>query len=105
MKKYELLSNSLTEFKRNVSIFKKFKFNSDKNLTQIALTTNSTNNSTKGSSSINAKLNFYMNTLHSIREIVPNLKLNKSIIYEYYKAICYFYIEKNATEAMKILMN
>jgi hypothetical protein len=117
IKKYEILCNSLADFKKNLALRKKFKFNvlndlkndkNDKNILKPhnkTITNNSTNISSNMTSTLNNKLNYYLDTLQSIKEIEPNLKLNKGIIYEYYKAISYFYIDKNTNEALKILFN
>lgn len=43
----------------------------------------------------NNRLNYYFDTLQSIKEIEPNLKQNKCIIYEFYKACSIFYVESN----------
>jgi len=50
--------------------------------------THETNNTTN-----NNRLNYYFDTLRSIKEIEPNLKQNKCIIYEFYKACSIFYVE------------
>jgi hypothetical protein len=101
-KKYEVLCNSLSDFKTNLALLKKFKYNYDGTQT-LVLNTNSTICSSKGS--INSKLTKFLNTLQSIKEIEPNLKFNKVTIYEYYRGISYFFIDRNPSEAMRILMN
>ncbi len=52
--------------------------------------TNDSNNKKKNN---NFRLNFYFDTLKSIKNIEPNLKQNKCIIYEFYKACSIFYVE------------
>lgn len=52
---------------------------------------NSSNQNTN--TSTNNKLNYYLDTIQSIKDIEPNLNLNKSIVYEYYKAASIFYVE------------
>jgi hypothetical protein len=50
--------------------------------------THETNNTTN-----NNRLNYYFDSLQSIKEIEPNLNQNKCIIYEFYKACSIFYVE------------
>lgn len=127
LRKYEMLWNSMNDFKKNLNFIKKIKINysnnsncnsaqSNKNLNKILpsstqgknsnnMTSTYTNTHTNSNSTNNSKLSNYLKTLQSIKEIEVNLKMNKSFVYEYYKALCYFYIDKNVSEGIKILMN
>lgn len=143
LKQYELLINSINDFKKNLQFVKRYTINnsykakrdnsnalssgtsdvkerslsdinSNKRSSQnnrinfvgnkynIVYQGNSPNNTKflhKGSThdtnntSNNNRLNYYFDTLQSIKEIEPNLKQNKCIIYEFYKACSIFYVE------------
>ncbi len=145
LKQYELLLNSINDFKKNLqfvkrytisSLYKAKKNNSDAlssgtsdgrerslsdinnnnkrssqnnrinfvgNKYNIVYQGNSPNKTTKfhkgstdsNNSSHNNRLNYYFDTLQSIKEIEPNLKQNKCIIYEFYRACSFFYVESN----------
>lgn len=129
MNKYEVLSNSIEELKRNINLVKKFKFsqiahNNTKNLSTANVSTNSTNleknymirtksnanNSTKNSSkskliALNNKVSYYLETIQNIKEIEANVKLFKNVLYEYYKALSLFYVDKSVFDSIKILFN
>jgi hypothetical protein len=121
LRKYEVLWNSMNDFKKNLNFIKKIKCStnsqtqSNKNLSKILpsttqgknnnMTSTYTNTHTNSNSTNTSKLTNYLKTLQSIKEIEVNLKMNKNFVYDYYKALCYFYIDKNVSEGIRILMN
>lgn len=147
LKQYELLINSINDFKKNLQFVKRYTINNSYKIKRdnsnglssgtsdgrerslsdinsikrssqnnrinfvgnkynIVYQGNSPNNTKflhKGSThetnntSNNNRLNYYFDTLQSIKDIEPNLKQNKCIIYEFYKACSIFYVESNLT--------
>ena len=82
MGKFEFFCNSLNGFKRNLNFVKK---------TFTELSSDDVGN-------------FLFDT-GKIQEIVPNIKENFDVIYEYYKAKIYFYGARDIKESIRILLN
>lgn len=44
----------------------------------------------------NNRINYYIDTINSIKDLEPNLTQNKNIIYEFYRACSIFYVESKS---------
>lgn len=88
MYRYINLNKAMSEFKINLTMCKKFNYSSPK------LTKEQTKK----------KLFLFLSQIETLQTLEPNLKTNKNFIYDLFKAYCYFYIENNTNEALKILI-
>lgn len=114
----------MEEFKRSIKLVKNFKSgfkNSESSInlsnnnfansfSTFANSTNSTNRLSKNASktkliALNSKIDYYLEKIQFIKEIEPNIKYFKSVIYEYHKAVSLFYVDKSIFDALKILFN
>lgn len=66
------------------------------NNTNLQIKSSTHDSSNNNDKNINNRLNYYFDTLQSIKDLEPNLKQNKCIIYEFYKACSFFYVESKS---------
>jgi hypothetical protein len=105
IKKFEVLGNSLEQFKKNLNFMK------IENIKKLASFDNddesniSNSNSNNMSSQQEDELKDFLSDLQSIKEISPNIRENYTLNYDFYKGLIHFYVEKNFSKALEIFVN
>lgn len=91
-KKYELLGNSLLEFKKNLNYVKK---DNIKFYSRVI----------KDEFEIHEQMKDFISDLTAIRDLQPNIRDNFYSNYEFYRGLVHFYVEKNYEFSMRIFVN
>jgi hypothetical protein len=91
-KKYELLGNSLLEFKKNLNYVKK---DNIKFYSKVI----------KDEFEIHEQMKDFISDLTAIRDLQPNIRENFFSHYEFYRGLVHFYVEKNFEFSMRIFVN
>jgi hypothetical protein len=92
-KTYELLGNSLNEFKKNLGFVRK------ENIKLKIIEDDSMNSATA------EQLKDFLSDWKAIRELNPNIRENYTINYENYRGLIHFYVEKNISKGIRIFTN
>jgi hypothetical protein len=95
MKTYELLGNSLNQFKENLNYVQKEDFK--------RYSTNRKEETDEETAKQEVK--DFLSDFALIRDLVPNIKENFSVTYEFYHGLINFYVKKDFDNALRILCN